>query len=96
MKFEWEESKNRKNIEKHGISFERVLAVFDKVILSYPDTRKEYGETRVISIGEIENTIVVVVVHTERNGAIRLISARPANRKERRKYNDYKQKSEEE
>ena len=47
-----------------------------------PDRRRDYGEARHISIGRVE-AAVVVVVHTWRGGRVRLISARPASRKER-------------
>ena len=74
---------------KHGISFEEALFIFDGDVLTGVDTRRDYGETRKISIGAIQGLIVIVVVHTDRNGLIRIISARLANRKERQKYHDY-------
>jgi len=43
MGFEWDEEKNRLNVEKHGVTFEEVVHVFDDVHLSRPDTREEYG-----------------------------------------------------
>ena len=51
------------------------------------DIRKDYGEVRKITIGSIGNT-VCVVVYTERNGKIRIISARKANSRERGKYSE--------
>lgn len=51
------------------------------------DRRRNYGEDRNISIGRVEPGALIVVAHTERCGRIRLISARPASRKERRTYN---------
>ncbi len=41
MGFEWDEEKNRLNVEKHGVSFEEAVHVFDDVQLSRPDTREE-------------------------------------------------------
>ena len=61
MGFEWDEEKNRLNVEKHGVSFEEAVNVFNDVHLSRPDTREEYGEVRVITIGMIAGTIVAVV-----------------------------------
>ncbi len=87
--FEWDEEKNRLNIEKHGISFEEAVHVFDDVHLSRPDTREDYGEVRTITIGMIAGTVVAVVVHTDRDEAIRIISARKANKRERSDYHAY-------
>ncbi|WP_107669935.1 BrnT family toxin [Cyanothece sp. BG0011] len=58
--------------------------------LTYIDDRFSYQETRELSIGQLflpkQSVIVVLVVHTDRNGVIRIISARRASRKERRIY----------
>lgn len=89
MGFEWDEEKNCLNIEKHGISFEEAVQVFDDVHLSRVDTREEYGEVREITIGMIAGTVVAVVVHTDREEAIRMISARKANKRERSTYHAY-------
>ena len=86
MKFEWDEAKNRSNLKKDGISFEEAILIFDGPILTYPDTRLDYGEERWLSIGGIEDIMVVVVVHTNRAGVTRIISARPAKQRERRLY----------
>lgn len=64
MIFEWDESKNQTNIEKHGISFEEASLIFQGPILSRKDERFDYIEERVISIGELIDSIVFVVVHT--------------------------------
>lgn len=63
--FEWDENKNRININKHGIDFSNVVAVFDNPYLERIDDRFEYGETRSILLGEIEG-IGIVVVYTNR------------------------------
>lgn len=89
MKFEWDESKNQENIRKHGISFERAKTIFDGVVLTKIDNRYDYEEVREISYGLMEGVVVVVVVHTERSGKIRLISARKATKKERRNFYVY-------
>ena len=68
------------------------IAIFDDPnILNYEDTRFNYGETRFVSIGQIilvtqEKTVIIVVIHTQRNQTIRLISARKANERERKRY----------
>ena len=85
MNFEWDEAKNEANIAKHGISFLSAARVFDGPILRYPDTRRDYGEARILAIGLAEGT-ELAVVYTERGEAIRIISARRARRDERRTY----------
>ncbi|MCA9473151.1 MAG: BrnT family toxin [Nitrospirales bacterium] len=51
MEFEWDEGKNRCNLDKHEISLEEAVSVFDDVHLSRFDTREAYGEIREITIG---------------------------------------------
>ncbi len=88
MEFEWDEDKNASNIAKHGISLAVARRIFEGVVLTHTDDRIDYGEVRKISIGSIGGTVVVVVVHTMRSGKIRIISARPANRAERKRYEE--------
>lgn len=88
MEFEWDEDKNRRNIAKHGIGFERAARIFDGPTLDRIDDRRDYGETRTISIGVLEDILILVVVHTDRSGKIRIISARPAKRPERKIYEE--------
>lgn len=86
MEFEWDEAKNQANIRKHGVSFEIANRIFARPVLTSPDRRKNYGEDRYVSIGQVGHAAVIVVTHTGRGGRIRLISARPASRKERKLY----------
>ena len=88
MEFEWDEPKNQANIRKHGVSFETASRIFDRSVLTRRDHRKDYGEARYVSIGELDNGALVVVAHTDRAGSTRLISARPASRKERHAYHE--------
>jgi len=62
-------------------------------VLTWADNRKDYRETREISIDTLEKRIVIVVVHTDRNGKTRIISARPAKKKERIIYDEYFKKT---
>ena len=87
MSFEWDEAKNQANIRKHGVSFETARRTFDGPVLTWVDERMDYGEVRHVSIGKVGNA-VVVVAHTDRDGRMRLISARPASRKERQAYHE--------
>jgi len=88
MGYDWDTAKNKANLAKHGISFDDAKHIFDGPRLTWVDDRQDYGETRNISIGALSATAVLVVVHTERHGQIRLISARKANRQERKRYFD--------
>jgi len=87
VKFEWDEAKNKSNLEKHGVSFETACKIFQYPLYSKTDTRFDYGETRTISIGTIDNK-TIVVVHTDRSGRTRIISARPASQGERVIYHE--------
>lgn len=83
--FEWDDKKNEIKKRKHGISFETALNVFaDENRLEEYDEKHSDQEDRYISIGFVRD--VLVVVHTDRENAIRIISARPANKKEEAKY----------
>lgn len=87
MKFEWDENKNKRNKEKHGLDFNDAAKVFeDKHRLKSQDKRNDYGEIRWITIGKMMH-VIIVVVYTIRNAVFRIISARMANKKERSDYN---------
>lgn len=89
VKYEWDPDKNKTNLEKHGISFEEACQIFKHDVLTSTDERKDYKETRKTSIGTLEGEIIIVVIHTNRNGTTRIISARPAKMKERKRYYEY-------
>jgi uncharacterized protein len=84
--FGWDESKNRRNLEKHGIAFEDVLSVFaNREALALADRHKDYGEPRYVVLCP-HRDVLVHVTYTVRGGNIRLISARRASRREKRDY----------
>ena len=85
MRFEWNEAKRLANIEKHGIDFADVPAMFDGDILSIEDQRFEYDETRYIAFGLVKFR-VIAVAHTDEADVIRIISARKATRNEEKLY----------
>ena len=89
MRFEWDENKNQQNRQKHGISFEEAKKIFSGIVFSSLDQKFDYDEIREVSIGTLQGFVIVTVAHTERNGKIRLISARKATPKERRQYYEY-------
>lgn len=86
MQFEWDSDKAAANAEKHGISFELAAYVFfDDHRLTAIDDRRDYGEERKITMGHVENRLHVVV-YTETEDTIRIISARKANKREQERY----------
>lgn len=90
MKFKWDEEKNRLNIKKHGIDFPTATKVFnDENRIEVYDNEHSIYEDRYITIGlMIGTTVVIVVTYTEREEAIRIISARTADRQEEKEYYD--------
>ena len=84
MEFEWDDDKNKANIKKHGLAFDDAIRIFaDRQRISNIDNRFEYGEDRFITIGYIQERLCVVV-YTQNNDVIRIISARKANKREQR------------
>ena len=88
MIFEWDDEKEKINIEKHGIDFSLAALVFeDENRIEIYDRIHSEAEDRYITIGSINGTVVIImVVYTERGDAVRLISARKATKQERRIY----------
>jgi uncharacterized DUF497 family protein len=94
MKFEWDPAKSDANLRKHGIPFETAVTAFDDPhAWVAPDPgHSTAAEAREWLIGEADTGTVLVVVYTmRRQGAVcRIISARPASRRERRRYEGLK------
>lgn len=88
MEFEWDEAKAQANLSKHGVSFETAAQIFkrDRLSVRHEWVENEFRET---DIGMADNLIILVVAHTDRNGVVRIISARRATRNERRLFDDY-------
>lgn len=82
MNFDWNPAKAASNLNKDNISFEIATEIFlDEYRVTIPDTRFNYGENRLITTGYIKSRLHVVV-HTNEEDEIRLISARKANKRE--------------
>ncbi len=87
MQFEWDEEKAALNLKKHGVRFETAALVFcDENRIELFDAEHSSEEERYNTIGLVDN--ILFVVYTERKSRIRLISARPANKRERSLYYD--------
>lgn len=87
LRFEWDEKKANHNIEKHGVPFEDAATVLgDPLSLTIDDPMHSREEQRSVTVGESVKGELLVVVHTDREDLIRIISARKATRRERRDY----------
>ena len=86
MEFEWNEEKRQNNLKKHGIDFICAKEIWSGGI-RLETIEKRKGEARLVTIGEIDGRIILVA-YTWRNETRRIISARPASRKERKHYQD--------
>ena len=87
LTFEWDPIKASRNLRKHGVAFEEASTVFgDLLSLTICDPDSSTEEVRFVSIGQSHTGSLLVVVHTEREDHVRLISARRATKSERRAY----------
>ena len=87
--FEWDPQKARANSEKHGVSFEEGATVFaDPLSLTIGDPDHSADEERFVTVGLSISGRLLVVSHTDRGQSIRLISVRPATRRERKAYEE--------
>jgi uncharacterized protein len=87
--FEWDERKAASNLRKHRVSFEEAQSVFydpRSLTIHHPDYSKT--ESRFIDIGASNENRVLVVVYTERENSIRIISVRKAAKSERKQYEE--------
>ncbi len=89
MQFEWDTAEAAENLAKHGVSFEEAPTVFrDTLSATGADPDHSVGEERFITFGVSTSGRLLVVAHTERGDTIRIISARPATRGERKIYEE--------
>lgn len=75
--FEWDKTKRKLNLAKHGIDFRDAPRIFDGPLVTVEDDRPAYGERRFVALGLLEG-VVVSLVYSERGDAIRIISIRKA------------------
>lgn len=89
MEFEWDPRKDSANQRKHAVGFREATTVFgDPLAITFPDSEHSVSEQRFLTIGSSLKGRLLVVAHTERRRAIRIISARPATAGERRFYEE--------
>jgi uncharacterized DUF497 family protein len=88
LEFEWDPAKAAANPGEHqGVTFEEAGTVFGDPLASYfADPDHSLGEERLVAVGRSDRGRVLAVMFTERPPVVRLISARPATRRERDAY----------
>jgi uncharacterized protein len=87
MRFEWDTGKAKRNLKKHGVSFdEAVTAFYDPLSATFDDPDHSNDEQRYVTIGFSSRERLLVIGHTERGEAVRIISARPATAHERKRH----------
>jgi hypothetical protein len=89
VRFSWDARKSNRNLRERGFDFEFATQVFESATLERVDSRRDYGERRVVALG-VAQGIALTVVYTDRadKGEVnrRIISARKSNRREREAY----------
>lgn len=87
MRFEWDGGKAKSNFKKHRVSFDEAVTVFyDPLAATFADPRHSHDESRLVTVGYSAHGRLLVVCHVERGGAVRLISARGATPRERKRH----------
>ena len=86
--FEWDDGKAAANLRDHMVSFDTARRAFDDAFaIVRQDTRENYGEDRYLLLGMVD-TRLVAVAYTTRDDRTRIISARPAEPREKRRYHE--------
>jgi uncharacterized protein len=89
--FDWDQGNIVKNLIKHGVECRQAEEAFlDKDSLSMDDIEHSYGEKRYLLVGKDHQGVVLYIVFTQRLNKVRVISARIADKKERRFYEQNK------
>jgi uncharacterized protein len=88
MRFEWDADKAAANLKKHRVSFDEAVTVFyDPWAATFGDPDHSDDENRLITVGHsARQRLLLVVCHVERGARTRLISARRATARERRRH----------
>jgi len=88
MRFEFDPAKSARNVRERGLPFKAAARLFERTRNEWEDRRKEYGEIRYSTLGEIEER-VFFASFTRRGEIIRIISFRKANARETRRYREH-------
>jgi uncharacterized DUF497 family protein len=93
MRFEWDRKKAAANLEKHGVGFEEAMTVFyDPLAATFDDPDHSLRERRFVTIGFSSSERLLFVSHTERGESFRIIGARAATARERKKHEEQTQR----
>jgi uncharacterized protein len=91
MQFEWDPDKAKGSLRKHRVSFDEAVTVFyDPLSVTFDDLDHSISENRLVTVGYSGRGRLLVVSHTERGIAVRIISVRLASRHERRRHETQK------
>lgn len=89
LHFEWDPDKASSNLQKHEVSFDEASTIFDDLqYITFLDEEHSVDEERYITIGSSNKSRLLMVAHTERNGNIRIISARKVTKNEEKFYQE--------
>lgn len=88
MVFEWDKYMNISNIKKHGIDFNDSPKIISNPMVTKVDDRKDYNEKSWISLGRLEN-MIVILAYAKSGKNIRIISIRKANKMQRKIYYEH-------
>ena len=87
MQFEWDRAKAESNVRKHRVSFDEAVTVFyNPLAATFDDPGHSVGERRLITVGYSSRGRLLVVAHAERAETIRIITARLATARERKRH----------
>ena len=84
MIYEWDDAKNRSNVAKHGLDFADAAQVLTARCVTFVDSRFDYGELRLITLGPLAGRVVVIAHAPRGDDTTRIISMRKANRREQK------------
>jgi len=85
--FEWDPEKAHKNLAKHAVSFDEAATVFgDPLAVTIDDPDHSQEEQRFFTTGLSRRQRLLIVAHTDRQGRVRIITAREVTATEREQY----------
>ena len=88
MRITYDPAKRQRTLNERGLDFEDALTVFSGVTFEVEDTRRDYGETRIICFGYLARRLVVVG-YTPRGNSRHIFSMRKANEREQARIGPY-------
>ena len=91
LKFDWDKDKAKKNLQKHGVSFDEAMTVWNDEFAGFlDDPGHSIGEARYILIGYSSRNNLLFISFTERHDKIRIINSRKATKSERKRHEENK------